>query len=1090
MRPSSPTGSGQPNLVPAGFFVLRTPFLPAGELVEWSRDMSAPGISDARELEGAIAFDTSELTGRLRAIVARPEVREALFIASPSLDDAVDAWLGDMGAPRARGIVDILVRYVVRMSARCTPFGLFSGCSLGRLGDSTQLSLSSRSTYRRHVRLDMHYVAALSEELQRDPAIRRAVRFRPSSALWRSEDGIRYPEARVDPISGDRSLHLVSVAASDCLSATLDRASNGETIEALAAALVDDDVSRDEAIGYVDELIAMQLLVSDLEPTITGDDPLFALCSTLAKLAPDAASTRILAAVREDLDRLGASSIGAHPNTYRYTASKLADLPAKTDLSRLFHVDLYKPAGPLTLGLEVVREMERGLSVLRAIGAPFEQADLRSFREAFEERYGRQEIPLLEALDDDRGVGFAKDGQRATDNSPLIADLPFPKPAGDPKGHRLDAFLLSAIGPILREGKTEWSLSPADIESLVADPVPDLADALYLTATIAAASPEAVGAGEFRVLLKAVGGPSGANFFGRFCHGDPALSEEVRAHLLEEEALRPDAIFAEIVHLPEGRMGNVLCRPLLRRYEIPYAGRSGASEDRHIHPSDLFVSVRRKRVTLRSQRLGREVIPRMTTAHNWTAAELGVYRFLCAVQQRNSELGWSWGTLESALPFLPRVTSGRVILTPARWNLSKAEWRDLEEASPADRFAGVRNMRRRLGLPRWVSLGDGHNLYPIDLDNILSVESCRGLLRQRERATLLEMIPPPNEVCAQGAEGGFLHEIVLPFIRKRSGGKGGEPAAVRPVDAAPAAPSTALAQAVRYGLPGSEWLYAKIYAGSAAVDRILVDVVAPVVEKAMSHGGADNWFFIRYKDPNNHIRLRIKGQPKRLLDDVLPGLMSALGPLVADRKVRSVQLDTYDREIERYGGGVGIELAERIFQADSEAVFSILRDFQGDDGADARWKLTLRGMHALLDDLQFTLNEKLQLSGELRRRFGEEHRADVRLERQLGATFRRERLELEALLVNGVERLSPGCRALAARSQRMRETVARLRAASAAGRLTCSLPDLAASYLHMHANRMLRSEQRAHELAIYDFLARLYQSEISRANQKCHVARP
>ena len=34
----------------------------------------------------------------------------------------------------------------------------------------------------------------------------------------------------------------------------------------------------------------------------------------------------------------------------------------------------------------------------------------------------------------------------------------------------------------------------------------------------------------------------------------------------------------------------------------------------------------------------------------------------------------------------------------------------------------------------------------------------------------------------------------------------------------------------------------------------------------------------------------------------------------------------------------------------------------------------------------------------------------------------------------------------------------------------------------MHANRLLRSEQRAHELVLYDFLARLYESQLARTS--------
>src|SRR5262249_2895550 len=158
--------------------------------------------------------------------------------------------------------------------------------------------------------------------------------------------------------------------------------------------------------------------------------------------------------------------------------------------------------------------------------------------------------------------------------------------------------------------------------------------------------------------------PSGATLLGRFCHADPELQREVEAHVRAEEALRPDALFAEIVHLPEGRVGNVLCRPVLREYEIPFLGRSGAPPERQIPLSDLLVSVRDGRVRLRSARLDREVIPRMSNAHNFGWRSLGAYRFLCMLQMQAVAGGlmWDWGPLGS-VPYLPRVVHGRLVLS-------------------------------------------------------------------------------------------------------------------------------------------------------------------------------------------------------------------------------------------------------------------------------------------------------------------------------------------------------------------------------------------------------------------------------------------
>jgi hypothetical protein len=56
-----------------------------------------------------------------------------------------------------------------------------------------------------------------------------------------------------------------------------------------------------------------------------------------------------------------------------------------------------------------------------------------------------------------------------------------------------------------------------------------------------------------------------------------------------------------------------------------------------------------------------------------------------------------------------------------------------------------------------------------------------------------------------------------------------------------------------------------------------------------------------------------------------------------------------------------------------------------------------------------------------------------------------------------------------------------LRSYARAGRLTVPLPELAVSYLHMHANRVLRSAHQAQELVLYDFLSRLYESRAARA---------
>jgi thiopeptide-type bacteriocin biosynthesis protein len=69
------------------------------------------------------------------------------------------------------------------------------------------------------------------------------------------------------------------------------------------------------------------------------------------------------------------------------------------------------------------------------------------------------------------------------------------------------------------------------------------------------------------------------------------------------------------------------------------------------------------------------------------------------------------------------------------------------------------------------------------------------------------------------------------------------------------------------------------------------------------------------------------------------------------------------------------------------------------------------------------------------------------------------------------------------RTQRLAPVLAALKSSEQAERLTLPLSELAPSYLHMQVNRLLRSAQRAQELVLYDFLDRLYTSQLARAQQ-------
>src|SRR5262245_54559703 len=135
-------------VAPSPFFVLRTPLLPFETLPRCRAD--------------------------LQALLERRIVREAIIIAAPAIDAQLSVWCRDPESDAGRKIERALLRYVTRMVGRATPFGMFAGCAMGHIADGTQLKVHGE---RRHTRLDMDYVVALTETLSRDPQLRPDLRF-------------------------------------------------------------------------------------------------------------------------------------------------------------------------------------------------------------------------------------------------------------------------------------------------------------------------------------------------------------------------------------------------------------------------------------------------------------------------------------------------------------------------------------------------------------------------------------------------------------------------------------------------------------------------------------------------------------------------------------------------------------------------------------------------------------------------------------------------------------------------------------------------------------------------------------------------
>jgi len=292
---------------------------------------------------------------------------------------------------------------------------------------------------------------------------------------------------------------------------------------------------------------------------------------------------------------------------------------------------------------------------------------------------------------------------------------------------------------------------------------------------------------------------------------------------------------------------------------------------------------------------------------------------------------------------------------------------------------------------------------------------------------------------------------------------------------------------------GTRWLAAHlfftretgIYTGEC--DEVVLGIAEPFVRRCQREGWIDGWFFIRYGDPGTHLRVRLHGAPDVLRASLMPALHESVAPLLADGTVSRLQLDTYEREVERYGGDEGIELVEQLFEADSDAVVEMITGPAAPSGDD-RWRVALVGIDLLLAGLGMDPGERRTVVARARDGYRLETSAGPRLGRQLGERFRTERATLEALLAadppSAPRAVRLALEALHRRSERLAPIAAELRERDAAGRLSPSLAEIAPSLTHIFAVRLLRSAARAHEVVLYDFLCRLYDARAARGRSE------
>lgn len=1016
-------------------------------------------------------FQSSFSEDELIHLFSQKTIQEALYLASPNLLDEFVRW--QKGAfdeeERKQKLIFSLQKYALRMHNRCTPFGLFAKCGIVEWGERDSILQRPENLFRK-TRLDMHFSCNLASEISKLPHVRTHLKFFPNTSLYTIGDRFRYIEYMYQ--KGTRNYQISAIDHSKYIDLVLQGAKNGASIQQLAALLLhyDDELSASETEEFIGEIINAQLLVSELEPTVSGSEVLFMLVDRLKSIQQEADSdelSKLIDFLEETTQKLAQIDTNLFNEIDLYIALqellKTSSIPFES--GKLFQTDLFVTPSPenQTIDQAFQGSLKTAIRVLNRLTVKPDKTFLSEFKWQFSERYENAELPLLTVLDNESGIGYAGNSNHTGDTSPLIQDLPVnskPNKGFEMTWNQRESFLLQKLTQALQANAPVIQIGLHELDSFPENWT-DLPDTFPI---------------QFRhigdqLLIKGVGGSSAVNMLGRFTTGNEQIRELVEEIATREQRLQPEKILAEIVHLPENRTGNVLLRSSFRNYEIPYLAQSELPQEQQIELSDLYLSIQNNEIMLRSKRLNKEILPRLGNAHNYSFNSLPVYHFLSDMQYsgKRSGLSFDWGKLQNEFSFLPRVEIGNIIVSLATWNVHKIQIKKLNS------LESILEWKQTNRLPNLVLLAESDNEMLINFEDELSIKGFLAQIKNKHSFTLKEFLfSPETALVKDHNEKNYTNELIA-ILQRKEVPEVESPAAIQRTD-------TTL---TRSFVPGSDWLYYKLYCGSKTSDEILTDIVLPLTERLIHEGKIDSWFFIRYADPDTHLRIRFHIPDTANSGQIMKLFLQHLQPYIKQNLIWRMQLDTYQREVERYGEST-MQLSEQLFFQDSRSAVQLLDLLSPDEnGQQLRWLLALRCVDDLLNDFHFNLEDKLNLMHGLKTVFGQEFHVNKQLNKIIDRKYRSSQQEVEEILNPSDEKANewhPIITLLEQKSAAIKPIVSELlRLNNKDSNL--SKESLLNSYIHMLLNRLIKNKQRMHEWIIYDFLYRNYKSQFARSKQ-------
>ncbi|GAA4326225.1 lantibiotic dehydratase [Mucilaginibacter gynuensis] len=896
---------------------------------------------------------------RLPEILQDKYFLNALWLASPEFYGVLETKKFEFESLTARERHSV-AKYYNRMSFRPTPFGAFASFSTVFWSNDQVLRLRNEHSTLLHVKPDQAWLAAIKKN---HPLQEEQTLLRLNPTVYRVGKHFRYYVATTDE-KGKYQYAIDGIAAEkfyvDLVHLLSKSPVKAPDLLLWIAGFLGGDA--EEARDYLRFLISSQLCyTNELGQMIETESPLNTY--SLKNAGIDKLITNVRQSWMKGL------------LLKEQLAPDFTDLQDTNSGKAMFYTALQRTIDNSGANAGDQPTLCKALTYLKALSHRSANSSLSRFKTAFEKKYGNRKVPLLEALDPDTGILYEARTSGGVGEA-ILNGIQFPVSKSQGKQlewspvHRL---LLAAWHQAGRPDHSPISIREEDIIEIAnRDLIPVLPNSLSVMYRKTA---------EYLIIEQA-GGVSANTLVGRFSLFDDATWQLCRKIAALEQEANPNVIFADIDQFSHTHVDNINRRRMIYPYIITlnvYPRQDGHSL---IKPDELLLSVNNGELTLESKKEKKRVVPRLATAFNYRHNDMPVFRFLCDLQYQGLQAGLNFDPeyYFPGLDYYPRVMVDDIILSLAKWLISsdKVQASVFKDDLPV--MDKIRLFRKNYKLPRRVSLGYTDQQLVFDLAIPSEADFFMQCINGLKKFKLTEYLLPDRSL--KNGHDPYAAQFIVFLSHKQKIYK-----------EIPMVNSQKQSPVARSFLPGSEWLYIKLFCTPEMADELLIIIIHPLTKKFAAQ--LERWFFIRYNEDGHHIRLRLKGS-----NDVLAKLLAAIQHRLIRHRLGSVlhqfEISIYDREIERYGADF-IEIAENIFHEGSRLVLWFLSQKSDfglavfDFGLITAWKMIMTAYEG-------DLNHCLQFAAIMRDRFLLEFKADKKMRISLDQKYRTLKTDLTSML--------------------------------------------------------------------------------------------